>query len=141
MAFDLDDIDAAFEELDARYIAGEAALHAGTWAIVTQAYALMNQRGLPATTTDWVNIDHRRGATFAPGDMTAYIQAAWDDLERDLHIHVEAVHRLNNIGTVVTQVLKGTTQKGFDAEWRTINLFTVGGEEVQPLRTIRRDRS
>ena len=33
--FDLDDIDAAFAELDARYLAGEAAAHAKTWSVVT----------------------------------------------------------------------------------------------------------
>ena len=32
--FDLDDIDAAFEELDARYVAGEAASHARTWSVI-----------------------------------------------------------------------------------------------------------
>ena len=32
--FDLDDIDAAFEELDARYLAGEAAAHAHTWSVI-----------------------------------------------------------------------------------------------------------
>ena len=34
VAFDLDDIDAAFEELDARYLAGEAAAHAHTWSVI-----------------------------------------------------------------------------------------------------------
>ena len=36
VVFDLDDIDAAFEELDARYLAGEAAAHAQTWSVITQ---------------------------------------------------------------------------------------------------------
>lgn len=126
--FDPEDIHAAFEELDARYLAGEAAAHSQTWSVVVKAYALMNQRGLPATTPRWVNIDHRRGATFASGDMTAYVEAAWADLEQNLRIYVEAAHRLNESGTVVTQVLRGTTREGFDAEWRTINLFTVEGE-------------
>ena len=35
--FDPDDIDAAFEELDARYLAGEAAAHAHTWSVITEA--------------------------------------------------------------------------------------------------------
>ena len=80
---------AAIAELDARYLAGEAAAHAHTWSVITKAYDLMNQRGFPATTPDWVNVDHRRGATFAPGDMTAYIEAAWGDLARGMHIYVE----------------------------------------------------
>ena len=33
IAFDVDDIDAAFEELDARYLAGEAAAYAHTWSV------------------------------------------------------------------------------------------------------------
>ncbi len=32
--FDLDDFDAAIAELDARYLAGEAAAHAGTWSVI-----------------------------------------------------------------------------------------------------------
>ena len=34
VAFDLDDIDAAFAELEARYLAGEAAAHAHTWSVI-----------------------------------------------------------------------------------------------------------
>ena len=39
VAFDLDDIDAAFAELDARYLAGEAAAHAHTWSVIAEVYA------------------------------------------------------------------------------------------------------
>ena len=58
--FDLDDIDAAFEELDARYLAGEAAAHAHTWSVVAGAYAAFNRHEIPATTPDWV--EHRPSA-------------------------------------------------------------------------------
>ena len=34
VVFDLEDIDAAFAELDARYLAGEAAAHAHTWSVI-----------------------------------------------------------------------------------------------------------
>ena len=61
IGFDVDDIDAAFEELDARYLAGEAAAHSHTWSVIARAYAALNRHELPATTPDWVNIDHRRG--------------------------------------------------------------------------------
>ncbi len=75
VVFDPDDIDAAIAELDARYLAGEAAPHAHTWSVIAKAYAAFNRHELPATTADWVNIDHRRGIAFAPGDVTAYIGA------------------------------------------------------------------
>jgi hypothetical protein len=127
--FDLDDINAAFEELDRRYLAGEAAAHAHTWSVITGIYAAVNRRELPATTPDWVNTDHRRGIAFAPGEMTAYIRAG-RDLTPDTRIYVEAVHRLSNLGAVFTQVMKGTSADGFDAEWREIGILTIEGDLI-----------
>ena len=86
VVFDPDDIDAAFEELDARYLAGEAAAHAHTWSVIARAYAAFNRHEMPPTTPDWVNIDHRRATAFAPGDMTAYLRAAWD-IAPNINIH------------------------------------------------------
>ena len=115
--FDSDDIDAAFEELDARYLAGEAAAHSHTWSVIVGIYAAFNRHELSPTTHDWVNIDHRRGIAFRPGEMTAYIRAG-SDLTPDSRIYIETVHRLSNLGAVVTQVMKATSRDGFDAEWR-----------------------
>nr|WP_231988819.1 BTAD domain-containing putative transcriptional regulator [Mycobacterium sp. 1274761.0] len=130
VSYDVDDIDAAFAELDRRYLAGEAAPHARLWSVMTRAYEVLNNRGLPATTPNWVNIDHRRSAAFAPGELTAYISAAWTDLEQHVDVRIEAVHRLSDAGAVLTQVLKGTTEEGFTAEWRTIMLYTVDGDLI-----------
>ena len=41
--FDLEDIDAAIAELDARYLAGEAVAHARTWSLIADNYAAFNQ--------------------------------------------------------------------------------------------------
>ena len=49
VVFDPDDIDAAFEELDARYLAGEAAAYADTWSVIAEAYAAFNRHELPPT--------------------------------------------------------------------------------------------
>src|SRR6478736_2733978 len=106
---------AAFDELDARYLAGEAATHAHTWSLVAGAYAALNRRELPATTPDWVNIDHRRAIAFAPGELAAYMHATWD-LAPDVKVYIEAVHRLSNLGAVVTQAVRGTSDEGFEAE-------------------------
>ena len=73
--FDADDLDAAFAELDARYVAGEAAPYAHTWSVIARRYAAFNRHEFPPTTPDWVNIDHRRGSAFAPGDLIAYTAA------------------------------------------------------------------
>ncbi|WP_445164442.1 BTAD domain-containing putative transcriptional regulator [Mycobacterium sp. Dal123C01] len=124
VAFDPDDIDAALAELDARYLAGEAAPHAQTWSVITSSYAAFNRRELSATTPDFEDLDHRRGAGFAPGDMIAYLQASWAD-SPDTKIYIAAVHRLSNIGAAVTHVAHGISHEGFDAEWRDIHLLTV----------------
>ncbi len=76
-----------------------------------------------------MNVDHRRAATFAPGDVAAYIRAAWD-LDAGLNLYIEAVHRLNDLGAVVTHASHGTSQEGFDAEWRLVNIFTFDGDLI-----------
>ncbi len=128
--FDIDDFDAAVTELDARYLAGEAAAHAHTWTLVTQAYAALNRRQLPPTAQDWTNIDHRRLARIATGDLGAYLHATWQ-LSPHSGIYIETVHRLNEVGAVVTHVVKGTSQQGFDAEWRTIDLSMYEGDQIK----------
>ena len=130
VTFDGDDIDAALEELDARYLAGEAATHAHTWSVIANAYAAFNRHELPAATSDWVNIDHRPVVAFEAGNLAAYLRAAWKDLSHQASAHVESVHRLSNLGAVVTQAGQGISQEGFDAEWRMIAVFTVDGEMI-----------
>ncbi|MGA8545923.1 MAG: BTAD domain-containing putative transcriptional regulator [Mycobacterium sp.] len=127
--FDPEDIDAAIEELDARYLADEAAPYAQTWSLLIRSYAALNRREIPATTQDWVNIDHRRALAFTPGEAFAYIRASWD-VTPDLAFHIETVHRLSKLGAVVTHGVHGTSREGFDAEWRNVSLFTFDGELI-----------
>jgi hypothetical protein len=129
VSLDLDDIDAAFVELDGRYLTGEAAAHSRTWCVIAGSYAALNRHEIPVRTPDSVTIDHRRVTPFAPGDVVAYTRASWD-LTPDLAFHVEAVHRLSDLGAVVTQSLSGTSQEGFEAEWREIGLVTLDGERI-----------
>ena len=65
--FDLDDFDAAIAELDARYLAGEAAAHAHTWSVITVA----TPRSTGTSSADDAGLRDDRppaGAAFAPGD-------------------------------------------------------------------------
>ena len=120
VAFDLDDIDAAFAELDARYLAGEAAAHARTWSVIAGTMPrsigtnFPRQRQTGSSSTTGV-------AAFAPGELPAYIRPHGTS-RTDLSIHIEAVHRLNDFGAVITHVAHGTSHEGFDAEWRGIDL-------------------
>ena len=127
--FDPDDVDAAFDELETRYLAVEAAAHRHTWSTLLRGFAAFNERKLPATTPDWVNLDHRRGRAFAPGDLVPYIHATWR-LTPLAKIYVYAVHRLSDLGAVVTQSTHGTSPHGFDAEWFEVNLLTLDGDLI-----------
>jgi hypothetical protein len=129
VVFDSDDIDAAFEELDARYLAGEASVHSRTWSLIIRNTAAFNRRELPAATSNWVNIDHRRGTAFAPGDVVPYIRTAWD-VAPDIRIYIAAVHRLSDVGALVTYAANGTSGEGFDAEWREITLLAFEGDLI-----------
>src|SRR5581483_7605768 len=129
VGFDPEDVDAAFEELDARYLAGEAAPYAHTWSVITRAYAAGNRNELPATTPDWASIDHRRGRAFEPGELATYMHATWD-LIPDTNIYVESVHRLSNLGAVVTHAVHGTSRDGFDADWREVAVTMVDGDRL-----------
>ncbi|AFC53467.1 BTAD domain-containing putative transcriptional regulator [Mycobacterium paraintracellulare] len=126
VVYDLDDFDSAIDELDARYLADEAAPYADAWSAITQGYGPFNRREGIATTPDWVNIDHRRAVAVAPGELTDYVHAAWD-LEQDVSIYIEAVHRLTNRGAVISHATRATSREGFDAEWRMVLLVAVDG--------------
>ncbi|OBG99377.1 hypothetical protein A5698_10225 [Mycobacterium sp. E136] len=130
VVFDVNDIDAAFAELERRYLSGEAAAHAQAWSVIADAYAAVLRHELPSTTPDWVNVDHRRVTSFAPNELVPFLEATWDVLESDIQIYVEAVHRLTGIGAVVTRVIKGTSREGVTAEWREIGLSTVDGDSI-----------
>ena len=129
VTFDVDDIDAAFEELDARYHTGEAAKHPHTWSVVSGAYASMNRHELFATTPNWVNVDHRRPKIIEEGGLNASLLSMWK-LIPDVTFRIEAVHRLSNLGAVCTHVAHGVSQDGFDAEWRGVELLTVEGDLI-----------
>ena len=129
VSFDLDDIDAAIAELDARYAAGEAAAHSETWLVIAEVYAALNRGEMPATAPDLVDIDHRSLAAIGSGDLMAYLQAASEDAPRS-GIYIETVHRLTDLGAVTTHVAKATSREGFDAEWRITSFFIVGGDLV-----------
>ncbi len=56
-----------------------------------------------------------------------YVRAGWDH-DHDISFHIEAVHRLSDLGAVVTHAGRGTSQEGFDAEWREVDVMTVEGD-------------
>ena len=125
--FDPDDIDTAIAELDARYIAGEASPYARTWSAMARACAAFNQGELPATTPDSVFVDHRPVLTVDAIDLPSYLRVMWD-VTPDIRVEIVAVHRLSELGAVVTQLVNETSPEGFNAEWRGILIYTFEGD-------------
>ena len=129
VAFDPDDIDAAFADLDTRYRDGEAAAHADTWSVVAGAYATLNCRQIPAATANCVTVDRRGGGIAHEGNVDSYLNATWD-VAPDVTMRIETVHRLTDLGAVVTFTSRGTSQNGFSAHWRGINVLAVEGDLI-----------
>ena len=127
VVFDLDDFDAAIAELEARYLAGEAAAHCAHVVGHRGGLRRANRHELPATTPDWVISTTATRQRSGRVTLPAYIHAMWD-LAPDIQIYVEAVHRLSNLGAVVTHAAHGTSQEGFEAEWRRDLILTFDGD-------------
>ena len=124
IAFDPDDIDAAFKELEARYLAGEAAAHAHTWSTVVEAFEAINRHELPSTPPDLVSVDHRQGPSIASDELTKFLPTSWE-LTPDFRMNIEAVHQLSDLGTAITVAAQGISQHGFEADWRFIELLVM----------------
>ena len=69
--------------------------------------------------------------------MPDILGAAWN-VTSDLSNYIEAVHRLNQLGAVMTHVTNETSQDGFHAEWRVISPSNAKWRLGQPLRGLRR---
>ncbi len=63
----------------------------------------------------------------ARGDLMKYMSARWD-VNAKVSSYVEAVHRLNDVGAVVSHAEHVTTKEGFDAEWRGVDILMVEGD-------------
>ncbi|WP_216638202.1 BTAD domain-containing putative transcriptional regulator [Mycobacterium sp. 1423905.2] len=126
--FDVADIGAAFDELERRYLDGEAAPFSNTWSVIAGAYAALNRREIPPLTDDFESVDHRRVAAYAPGELVAYVRAGWE-LDQRIRTYVESVHRLTDQGAVLTHAASGSSQDGFSAEWRGVDLLLVQGDK------------
>ena len=80
--------------------------------------------------------EHRSpaGAAFAPGDLTAYIRATWD-LTPDVIAYVDGCASTERpLERSSLTAAHGTSQDGFDAEWRADRRCDGRWRPDQPLR-------
>ena len=124
VVFEADDFDAALRELDARYAVGEAAPHATTWSLIAEAYATLNAGGSPPFAADYAIVDHRLQATIEASEFDKYMHAS-RNLTPDLYMYVESVHRLSDDAAAFTHAARGTSQDGFTADWRIVDVLTI----------------
>ena len=102
--FDPDDIDAAFEELDARYLAGEAAAHAHIWSVITKSYAATQPARAPC---DDAGLGERRPSASFGSNRAKCVDpehpCLLGHLVRNPESTSRVVHRLTNLGAVVAR--------------------------------------
>jgi hypothetical protein len=109
ITFDADMLDEAFEELDARYVAGDAAPHADAWRRLANAFASFNRGNLSAF--DNVDVVDHTSKWLPESDGTSLLQPM-TELLPDLALRIVAVHRLGPAGAVITTLTTGTTIEG-----------------------------
>jgi hypothetical protein len=130
--FDADDLAGAYAELEARYLAGDAAPQAATWRRIVDVYDGLNRRQLPRGADDLVMVDHRRteaGGHSSPAAASASVRTMWE-LVPDLKIQITAVHRLSDNAALISCSMGGTSRDGVAAEWSVIELVGVDGDLV-----------
>jgi hypothetical protein len=92
VVFDVDDFDSAIAELDARYLAGEAAAHAHAWSVITAGYASLLRHDLPTTTPDRPT-STTAGRPRCNGDLIAYISAGPDQTRTTRFVEAASADR------------------------------------------------
>ena len=91
--------------------------------------AVFNRGELPATTPDSVFVDHRPVLTVDAVDLPSYFRAMWD-VTPDIRVEIEAVHRVSELGAVITHAVNSTSPEGFNAEWRGILIYTLEAKMI-----------
>ena len=138
ISFDMNDIDTAIAELDARYLAGEAAAHARTWSVIAELYAAFNRQQPPA------------GRTGSPSTIVEVLPLDPTTSERNLphrlgpHAGSPYPHRK---GASAQQFRSGSHQcfgwdlaRGLRRGVANDTTADCRRRPGRPLRTIRRDR-
>src|SRR3954447_10156897 len=129
VVFAPDDIDAAFEELDARYLAGEAAPYAGVWHSVTDTLGEANRHELGPIMSGLTYIDHRR-VSFGSNNFGRAVPELWT-LVPNARYRVTAIHALDAHGTVATLVIEGTDSRGNELQWPRIVLLAPDDSRME----------
>ena len=78
-------------------------------------------------------MDHRHSRSSRRVIWTRYVAASHGTSHRTSPSASRLCYLLNDLGSVFALVAHGTSQAGFDAEWRMINSLTVDGDLVRPL--------
>jgi hypothetical protein len=136
--FDPDDIDAAFEELDARYLAGEAAPYVRVWQSTIDVLGEANRHEAGPILGSLTYVDHRR-VSFGSGDFGRAVEELWA-LVPDARYRVTEVHALDAHGTVASLVMKGTSTDGGAVELPTVIIALCEDERATHIEAFDPDQ-
>ncbi len=114
VTFDPDDVDAAFEELDQRYMAGEGAPYADVFDVVRTLSLSQSSR---AFADDMAVIDHRPGSFMDLRSKDEFLEA-YDLDRRPQTMWLVAVHAIDEHSAVVQRTATDADERGY--EWNHI---------------------
>ena len=128
--FELDDFDSAITELDARYLAGEAAAHAYVMQPVIDTVGELNRHQPGPMLGRIAFTDHRRVPFGSAEDYGRAIEELWT-LVPDARYWMKTVRALDAHGLVSTLVIEGTDPHGNELQWGRAFLFLSDGPQVE----------
>jgi hypothetical protein len=121
--FQPEEQDAAYAELDARYLAGEAAPYAEAWREIVDGIDAVNRRDLSSLDEHSV-IDH--SPQWMPTGTVSASIGLLVELVPDLVVRTIEVHRLDDHGAVMTVTCEGTSAEGLPVSWASVVVGTAG---------------
>jgi hypothetical protein len=123
--FHPEDEDAAFAELEARYLAGEAAPFAATWQEIVDGIDAINRRDLSAA-PDHAVVDH--SPQWLPAGTVSRNVGDLTELVPDLVVRATEIHRLDHHGAVMTVTCEGTSDQGSRVSWSNVVVGIAGAD-------------
>ncbi|HJQ85102.1 MAG TPA: hypothetical protein VKA21_13545 [Candidatus Binatia bacterium] len=143
VAFDPDDLDAAYAELNARYSAGEGAPYAGLFASMEPigTFAPGFERLLP---DDFTITIHRRfagtGSSMTRDEFAAWLRVTTHDLHARQRMRLDHILRISPAAELLVGRLFGTVAGGGDFETAVVNVIAHDGTRPHAIEAYDLDQ-
>lgn len=143
IVFDADDLDAALDELDARYVAGEGAPYTSAVEFARRGLRAMNERDWDAYRSllhdDMVLVDHRPASLGEIHDADEYVRTsrALVDVVPNLRFVLAQVHAIEGDRALVLMSARGRAVDGDEIDMSYNGIFEFPGGRISRMEGFR----